>query len=547
MTIKTSQSGGELLLRCLETQQVKRIFCVPGESYLAVLDALHDSTIDTVTCRHESGAAIMAEVEGKLSGRPGVAFVTRGPGATNAAAGIHIAQQDSTPMILFIGQIARNCGGRDAFQEVDYRQLFGGMAKWVDEIHDAERIPEIISHAWHVAMSGRPGPVVLALPEDMLRDQVEGGSGEIVQVASPSPAASSIDTLKSLLQEAKNPLLLAGGSRWSQAAISQLSAFCASWDLPLACSFRRQTLIDNHNHCYAGDVGLAINPKLLNRLKIADLVILLGGRFSEIPSQGFSLFGSPDPGVKLVHVHPGAEELGRIYQPDLAINSTPEEFLSLAIRGSMDVSLPRCEVAHQEYLDWSEPTPLDQHSVDMRSVIGWMSNNLQDDAVLTNGAGNYTLWVQRFYRFRKPNTQMASISGSMGYGIPAAIAAKLHYPDRTVVCLAGDGCFQMTSQEIATAVQLGAAIIVLVVDNGMYGTIRLHQQRNYPERVSGTLLQNPDFVALARAYGGYGEAVDRGDEFPQAFERAQQSGLPAILHLKVDPDVITPTTRLSSL
>ncbi|GJL82496.1 MAG: thiamine pyrophosphate protein [marine bacterium B5-7] len=547
-------TGGRILVECLEIQGVERLFCVPGESYLAVLDALHDSSIETVICRQEGGAAMMAEADGKMTGRPGIAVVTRGPGATNAACGVHVAQQDSTPMILLVGQIGRDMGGRDAFQEVDYRQFFGGMAKWVEEIRDPARIPEVISHAFNVAMSGRPGPVVLALPEDMLSGTCdEAMPARRVEVARPAPSKRDLAKLEKLLANASQPLAIVGGSRWTEVAVAAMRQWAASWDLPVACSFRRQMLFDHLDHGYAGDVGLGINPALKDRIQRADLLLLIGARFSENPSQGFSLLGIPDPGKLLVHVHPGAEELGRIYQPTLAINAVPETFLEMAPSGpcigdaGSTSTDGRAVTAHAEYLDWSGTPPQTPGDVQMGDVIEWLRDNLPDDAIITNGAGNYATWVHRFYRFRRFGTQLAPTSGSMGYGLPAAIAASLRYPQKRVVCFAGDGCFQMTGQEFADAVQYGAAVIVILVDNGMYGTIRMHQERHYPGRVSGTALRNPDFAALARASGGHGETVTRTDEFADAFERAANSGIATIIHVKIDPEAITPDRSLSQI
>ncbi len=537
--------GGQLLVDCLRAQGVERIFCVPGESYLAVLNALHDAAIETVICRQEGGAAMMAEADGKLTGRPGIAFVTRGPGATNASSGVHVAQQDSTPMILFVGQIGRDMVGRDAFQEVDYRRFYGVMAKWAEEIHHADRIPEMVSHAFHVAMSGRPGPVVLALPEDMLRDACTAAPAAPVTVAEPAPAPADLERLASLLRAAERPFAVVGGSRWSEAAVADLHAFAESWDLPVGCSFRRQMLFDHLHAHYAGDVGLGINPALAARIKAADLLLLIGARFSENPSQGYSLLGIPEPGKKLVHVHPGAEELGRIYRPELAINATPGTFLAAAPRG--DGGAARGSGAHAEYLEWSEVAPATPGAVQMGEIMAWLRDHLPADAIITNGAGNYCTWIHRFYRFRRYGTQVAPTSGSMGYGLPAAIAARLRYPGRKVVCFAGDGCFQMTGQEFASAVQYGAAVIVIVVDNGMYGTIRMHQEREYPGRVSATGLRNPDFAMLARACGGHGETVTATDQFPGAFIRAAESGLPAIVHVLIDPEAITPGKTLAQI
>ena len=538
----TARTGGQLLVDCLAEQGVKRVFCVPGESYLAVLDALHGAKIRTVVARQEGGAAMMAEADGKLSGRPGVCMVTRGPGATNAAAGVHVAQQDSTPMVLFIGQIARGHRGRDAFQEVDYRQMFGGIAKMVEQIEDPSRISEYISRAWHVAMSGRPGPVVLVLPEDMLREATEAQTARRVEVAEPSPSAAQMDWLKSLLMMSARPFVVAGGSRWNPEAARALRMFAERWMLPVGCSFRRQQLFDHEHFCYAGDVGLGINPRLKARFEQSDLVILMGGRFSENPSQGFTLLDSPNPEQRIIHIHPGAEELGRVYAPTLPINATPGGFLSRALEIEAPEALPwaaQTQEAHADYLEWSE-TVETPGAVTLSHTVTHLREVLGQDAILTNGAGNYAGWLHRLYRFRRYGTQVAPTSGSMGYGLPAAIAAKLAYPKREVVCFAGDGCLQMTIQELGTAAQEGANVIVIVADNGMYGTIRMHQQRDYPGRVSGTDLQNPDFVAVAAGYGLHAEAVATDADFAAAFERAQQAGRPALLHLKTDPAAIAP-------
>lgn len=543
------RTGGQILVDCLRAQGVDRVFCVPGESYLAVLDALHDSGIDTVAARQEGGAAMMAEADGKLTGRPGVAMVTRGPGATNAAAGVHVAKQDSTPMVLFVGQIGRAMKGREAFQEVDYRQTFRDLAKWVEEIDSADRIPEVLSHAWHVAMSGRPGPVVLALPEDMLREPAYATPGPRVEVAEPAPAPAAMARFEAMLREAESPVLVLGGSRWTPRAVALAHRFAEAWDIPVGASFRRQMLFDHAHGHYAGDVGLGINPALRSRLAESDLLILLGARFSENPSQGFSLLEIPRPAQRLVHVHPGPEELGRIYAPDLGFNATPETFLDAA----MELTPPgaaagRGAAAHDSYLRWSTPELRPGNGpVSMSAVIAHLAETCPQDAVLANGAGNYAIWLHRFYRFRGFGTQLAPTSGSMGYGLPAAVAAKLRHPEREVICLAGDGCFQMTMQEFGTAVQHGAGLILLVCDNGSYGTIRMHQERHYPGRVTATDIANPDFAAIARAYGAFGEVVETDAAFPAALERARASGGPALLHLKTDPEQITPSATRSGL
>jgi acetolactate synthase-1/2/3 large subunit len=542
-------TGGQLIVDCLAAQGVGRVFCVPGESYLAVLDALHDSAIATVLARQEGGAAMMAEADGKMTGRPGVCLVTRGPGATNAAAGVHVAKQDSTPMVLLVGQIGRRMRGREAFQEVDYRQTFGDLAKWVDQIDHADRIPEILSHAWHVAMSGRPGPVVLALPEDMLRETADVAAGPRIEVAAPAPAPEAIARFGEMLGQARNPIMILGGPRWDARAVASAQRFAEAWDLPVAVSFRRQGLFDNTHPNYAGDVGLGINPKLRARVADADLVILLGARLSENPSQNFTLLAMPKPVQTLVHIHPGAEELGRLYAPDLPINATPGTFLDAAGALGGIASGDRAAAAHAEYLAWSEPLTEDTDGgpVRMGAVMRHLREALPRDAIMTNGAGNYAIWLHRFHRFAGYGTQVAPTSGSMGYGLPAAIAAKLRYPGREVICLAGDGCFQMTSQEFGTAAQAGAAVIVIVVDNGIYGTIRMHQERDYPGRISGTSLVNPDFAAVARAYGAFGATVRTTAEFAPALGKARASGGPALLHLLTDPEAITPSTTLAAL
>ncbi|MGO1118813.1 thiamine pyrophosphate-binding protein [Rhodovibrionaceae bacterium A322] len=546
----SARTGGQLIVDCLEAQGVDRVFCVPGESYLAVLDALHDSPIEAVVARQEGGATMMAEADGKLTGRPGIAMVTRAPGATNASSGVHVAQQDSTPMILFVGQIGRRMRGRDAFQEVDYTQFFGGMAKWVEQIDQADRIPEIISHAFHIAMSGRPGPVVLALPEDMLRELAQVQAGLKVEVAEPAPSAADMDRLEGLLAKAKKPFLVVGGSRWSEESVAQMADFARRWNLPVGASFRRQMLFDHLHPNYAGDVGLGINPKLKARIADADLLIFLGARFSENPSQSFSLLEMPETRQTLVHIHAGPEELGRIYRPDLAINATPGQFLSLAEKldaGKSAAAPDAVAEAHQDYLDWSAPTMTTPGTLQMAEVMQQLEEILPADAIMANGAGNYATWLHRFHRFQRFGTQLAPTSGSMGYGLPAAVAGALRHPDRPVVCFAGDGCFQMTCQEFGTAMQSGANIIVLVIDNGIYGTIRMHQERDYPARISATELVNPDFVALARAYGGHAEKVERSEDFTAAFERARAAGKPALLHLQIDPEAISPATTLSKI
>ncbi|RFC68242.1 MULTISPECIES: thiamine pyrophosphate-binding protein [Mesorhizobium] len=544
------RTGGQLIVEALEANGVERIFCVPGESYLAVLDALYDSPIKTIVCRQEGGATMMADCEGRLTGKPGVCFVTRGPGATNASAGIHIAMQDSIPMILFIGQIATGIREREAFQEVNYKRFFGDIAKWVVEIDDAARVPELVTRAFAVATSGRPGPVVIALPEDMLTTEVEAPKALPATPVETSPGEAEMRQLADMLANAKRPFVILGGTRWSEEAKSDIEKAAEAWALPVGCSFRRQMLFDHLHPCYAGDVGIGPNPKLAAAVKEADLVLLIGGRFGEMPSSDYTLLKSPYPDQKLVHVHADANELGRVYRPTLAINATPSAF----VRAFVEV-LPkappawedRTEAMHKAYLDWSTPPESGPGAVHMGPIMAYLETVLPDDTIITNGAGNYATWIHRFHRFRRYGTQAAPTSGSMGYGLPAAVGAKSIYPDRTVVCFAGDGCYMMHGQEFATAVQYNLPIITIVVNNGIYGTIRMHQEREYPGRVSGTDIRNPDFAALARAYGGHGEVVEKTADFAPAFERARASGKPAIVEVRLDPEAITPTRTLTDI
>ena len=547
----TKRSGGQILVDQLSIHGATHVFCVPGESYLAVLDALHDSAIKTIVCRQEGGAAYMAEAAGKLTGRPGIVMVTRGPGATNASPGIHIASQDSTPMIMFVGQVARNMKEREAFQELDYKAVFGTMAKWVVEIDRAERIPEIISRAYHVAMQGRPGPVVIALPEDMLIDEVDVPDAIPVEPAIVQPGQGDMERLQRRLLAAKRPIVLAGGSGWGEQGSRDLVRFAENFDLPVAVTFRRQMLFPADHPNYAGDLGIGPNPKLLQRVKDADLILLAGGRLSEMPSQSYELLDIPGDGSRLVHVHPGTEELNRVYRAGLGIAANPAAFAAAA------ASLPTpnqvnwagvASEAHADYIAWSNPRPVKTAGdVQMAGVMEHLVSVLPADAVFCNGAGNYATWVHRFWPFRAFGTQLAPTSGSMGYGLPASVAAKALMPERTVLAFAGDGCFMMNGQEFATAIQYDLPIIVVVVDNGMYGTIRMHQEREYPGRISATALTNPDFAALARAYGGHGETVRKTAEFAAALERAQASGKPSIIHCLIDPEAITPARSLSAI
>lgn len=544
------RSGGQLVVDCLVAQGVEHVFCVPGESFLAVLDALHDAPIQVTVCRQEGGATMMADAAARLTGRPGVAMVTRGPGATNASPGIHIAEHDSVPLILFVGQIARPMRGRGAFQEMDFKAVFGSMAKWVVEIDDAARIPEIVSRAFSVAMQGRPGPVVIALPEDMLTDSAITLPGARVEPVEAAPSAEQLSALMELLEAAMKPILILGGSGWSEDGTGKLCRFVERFDLPVCTTFRRAMLFSGDHPNYAGELGIGPNPKLRARIEAADLVLLFGTRMAETPSQGYTLFDIPVPRQKLVHIHADAAELGRVYQPMIRIQATPSGLVRrlASLAPSRDVPWHgETRQARAEFLAWTDVVPRMPGALQYGDIMLWLRDRLPADAIVTNGAGNYTIWVQRFLRYRSFGSQLAPTSGSMGYGLPAAVGAKRVRPDRIVVCFAGDGCFLMNGQEFATAVQYNLPIIVCIVDNGMYGTIRMHQERHYPGRVSGTDLRNPDFAAYARAFGGYGERVERTEDFAGAFNRAVASGHASIIHLIVSPEALTPSMSLSDV
>jgi acetolactate synthase-1/2/3 large subunit len=545
------RTGGKILADQLRLHGARMIFGVPGESYLAVLDALYDyrDSMPFIVCRQEGGAAMMAEAYGKLTGSPGICMVTRAPGATNASSGVHVARQDSTPMILFIGQVGRGMMDREAFQEIDFRRMFGQMAKWVAQIDDAARIPEYVSRAFHTAVSGRPGPVVLALPEDMLREKAAIADPQAYQRVEPHPSPEQMKGFRTLLAAAQRPLTIVGGGGWDAEAASQIRTFAEASSLPVAASFRRQDYFNNESPCYVGDVGIGINPALAKRVRDADLLLVLGARLGEMPTQGYSLLDIPKPKQQLIHVHASADELGRVYQPDLPINAGPRAFAAaLAKTDPVDGSAWReyRDDARKAYEAW-QVAPRTPGALQMGDVIATLRRALPPDAIIANGAGNFAIWVHRFYRYRQFGTELAPTSGSMGYGVPAAIAAKLVHPKRTVVAFAGDGCFLMTGQEFATAMQYNAPVIFIVVNNGMYGTIRMHQERTYPARVSGTDLTNPDFAAYARAFGGHGVVVTRTEGFAPAFEAAQASGVPSILELRIDPEAITPRQSLTEI
>ncbi|MCX7644847.1 MAG: thiamine pyrophosphate-binding protein [Rhodobacteraceae bacterium] len=541
-----ARHGGRILADQLALQGVRRVFSVPGESFLAALDGFLDAGIENVVCRHEGGAAMMAEATGKLTNRPGVAFVTRGPGATNAACGVHVARQDSTPMILFVGQVARGHRDREAFQEVDLPAMFAPLAKWAAEICDTARIPEYVSRAFHVAMSGRPGPVVLSLPEDML-----SARAEVRDIPAPAPrpagvAQGAVAAIEAALAGAERPLVIAGGPLWTAEAARDLARFAAARSLPVAVTFRRQDYLDNRLPAYAGDLGVGMNPRLAARLAAADLLLVLGARLGDVATGGYESLDPAGPLPRIVHVHPDPDEPGRVFRPDLAVAAPAPEVIAALAAGKAAPG-PWGEwaaAARAEYEAWQEPreTP---GAVKLEAIVRWLSDHLPEDAVVTNGAGNYAAFLHRYFRFKSFRSQLAPTSGSMGYGFPAAIAAALHHPGRTVVCLAGDGCFQMTLNEFSTAVQHGAKVIVIVASNGRYGTIRMHQERTYPGRVSGTDLANPDFAALARAYGGHGETVAEGADFPAAFARAAAAGRPAVIELRLDPEALSTSLTLA--
>jgi len=544
-------SGGQLVVAALRAHRVDMAFSVAGESYLEVLDALFDAPdIHLVTCRQEGGAAFMAEAYGKLTGKPGVLLVTRGPGACNASVGIHTAFQDSTPMVALVGQVARHQIDREAFQEVDFRRMFGPLAKWVAQIEMAERVPELINQAFQIAVSGRPGPVVLALPEDMLRDRCTAAVAGPYRAVRAHPGAADLAELRRLLAAAERPMMLVGGSGWTDAACRDIAGFARANDLPVCCSFRRQDIVDNRLPCFVGDLGTGASPALVARFKEADLVLAVGARIGEITSQSYSLLGIPEPGKLLIHVHTAAEELGRVFRPELAIQSGMPEFAAAA--AGLPVTAPRWarwrQEARAEYEAGLVPSPSPEGgALDLGAIMGWLRDRLPDDAIVTSDAGNFSGWPNRFLQYRRPGRQLGPTSGAMGYGVPAAVAAKLVHPDRLVVGFCGDGGFMMTGQELMTAMLEETGPVILVFNNAMYGTIRMHQERRFPGRVVGTALRNPDFAALAQAYGVFGAAVRRTEEFAPAFEEAASGSRGAIIELKIDPEAITTRTTLSEI
>ena len=534
--------GGQILVDQLKAQGVRRVFSVPGESFLAALDGLYESGIENIVCRHEGGACMMADAHAKLTGQPGIVFVTRGPGASNASAGIHVARQDSTPLIMFVGQIDNRHRDREAFQEVNYREFFKPLAKWAAEIDHTERLPEYISRAFHQAQSGRPGPVVLALPENMLSARADVPDLPPVGAAPPSVCGEQIDAVLEKLCAAKRPLVIAGGSVWSTAAAEGLAQFAKTFGLPVCATFRRMDRIDNLHPNYAGDLAVGMNPKLAQRMREADCLLVLGARLGDIATGSYELVNPAAPGKTILHIHPDPDELGRVFRPDLGLAAPAVDVIARLARREAPAHADWSawtQAARADYLDWVTPreTPGD---VKLEQVIHQLSEHLPEHAIVTTGAGNYAAFLHRYLRARAFPGHLAPTSGSMGYGFPAAIAAKLEHPDRPVICFAGDGCFQMTLNEMSTARQYGANIVVVVCNNGQYGTIRMHQEKTYPGRVSGTQMFNPDYADLARAYGGHGERVERTEEFMPAFERASAAGVPAVIELVLDPDALSP-------
>jgi acetolactate synthase-1/2/3 large subunit len=546
-----SRTGGQVLVDQLELHGVEHAFCVPGESYLPVLDALHDADIRLVACRHEAAAANMAEAYGKLTGRPGICLVTRGPGATHASVGVHIASQDSTPMIVLVGQVPRASRGRDAFQELDYQHAFGGLglAKWAAEADAPERLPELVSRAFSVASSGRPGPVVLALPEDVLFEETETADGGPANIARPAPTDEDLSRLGELLAGSERPLVIVGEGGWTTETADGVQAFCEANSIPVCSSFRCQDHVDNRLPVYAGHLTLGMDAKLAQRVEDADLILAFGGRLGEVSTKGYTLLEPPRPSQTLVHAHPDPDELGRVYEPELPIvTALPELAAALGRLGVRDPS---------RWQAWASQARTDYEAslarrelpgdLDLGEVMTFLRSRLPDDAVIACGAGNFTVWVHKYFEFRQFGTQLAPRAGAMGYGLPAALTAKVLDPARPAVCVAGDGDFMMSSAELATAVQYGLDPIVLVVNNGMYGTIRMHQERLYPGRVTGTDLVNPDFAAFARSFGCHAETVERTEDFEAAFERSVASGLPAVIDLRVDPEAIHPRFTIADL
>lgn len=545
------RNGGQLLVECLLALGATKSFGVPGESYLAVLDALHDTggRLDYVLCRNEGGAAFMAAAYGKLTRQPGICFVTRGPGATNASIGVHTAMQDSAPMILFVGQVGTDMKGREAFQEVDYKAVFGTMAKWAVEIDQVERIPEILSRAWTLAVSGRPGPIVIALPEDMLTSLTKAAplSGP-VEIAEPAPSAAAMQRLRGMLEGARRPVILYGGCNWAEGSMDAVRHFAEASDIPVVSVFRYQDQYDNASPTFCGEAGVGMVASVKELLRDADVILAINNRFGENSTDGYTLFDVPQPRQQIIHVHGSDLEIGKVYRPALGIHAGPNAFAQALgalepIKGEWGQWRAKGRAAYEKGFDLPDlPSP-----VDMGKVTALLNDVLPDDVILTNGAGNFTVWPNKFFKFGPKARLLAPQSGAMGYGVPAAVAAKVAHPERTVVCFAGDGDFQMNCQELATALQHGAQPIILLINNGIYGTIRAHQERHYPERVSATTMVNPDFVALAKSYGFHAERVETTAGFAAAFERARASKTGALLDLDISPEALTPRQTLSQM
>lgn len=551
MTSSDQITGGQALIEALIANGSNLAFGVPGESYLAALDALHDAedTIRFITCRHEAGAANMAEAHGKLTGDPGICFVTRGPGATHASIGLHTAFQDSTPMIMLIGQVASDQVEREAFQEIDYRRYLSEVTKWTAEINDPSRIAEYVGRAYRVATSGRPGPVALALPEDMLTTLCDRQASVPYKPAKAHPGPDDMAALKAMLEGAKRPLLMLGGSGWSEASVNSIQKFAEVNSLPVTVSFRCQDRFDNRLPNYVGDMGIGANPTLIKQMQEADVLMVLGARLGEMTTGGYGRINAPVPAQTLIHIHQGAEELGRVYQPELAINATPDTMApaltTLDLKNNPDWAKQTAS-ARDAYLNWITPVA-NPGPVQLADLYEHMRETLPAEAIFCNGAGNYASWLHRFYQYRAYGTQLAPTSGAMGYGVPAAIAAKIAQPESTVIACAGDGCFMMSVMELATAVRYKANVVFLVFNNSMFGTIRMHQERSYPERVSGTDLTNPDFVALAESFGALGLRVGQTSEFEDALDQALNANRPALIEIIVDPEAIAPTATLTNL
>jgi acetolactate synthase-1/2/3 large subunit len=553
-----TRTAARILVDQLKVQGVNHVFCVPGESYLAVLDAFYDTRgIRLIVNRHESGSTFMADAYAKLTGQPGVAFVTRGPGATNASIGVHTAFQDSTPMVLFVGQVGGDFVEREAFQEIDYRRMFGQMTKWVAQIDLASRIPEYVARAFQTATSGRPGPVVLALPEDLLEQTADVEDAACHQPVQSAPTDAQIEAVRRLLGQSRAPLVLLGGAGWTEAACDDLRRFAEANHLPVACAFRCQDLFDNRHANYVGDVGIGINPKLAQRVRDADLLLAIGPRLGEMTTGGYSLLSVPRPRQALVHVHQGIEELGRVYQAHTMIGSGMPQIAG-RLAAMMPIASPTWSSATQEaradYEAWQAHAPVygaERPRLDLWQVVQMLRATVPADTIITNGAGNFSTWAHRYWRYGGLRTQLAPTAGSMGYGVPAGIAAKLVAPERTVVTFAGDGDFLMTAQELATAALYQAGVLILVFNNGMYGTIRMHQERHHPARVIGTELANPRFDQLAEAYGGFGAVVEASGQFGPALERAlaftRARRMPAVIELRTDAQVITPGMTLAAI